>query len=289
VGYHVFVPVMQAYLGDEVPYRQRGTALAVTEFSWSLSFILGVPLAGLLIKRLGWASPYPVFAILALVGILVLFRLLPGGAPVGGPDRGVLYSLKLVFTSPAALAGLSVSVLMVTANEIINLVFGVWMGEGFGLQITALGAVAIVIGLAEFGGEALAGLADRFGKLRTVALGFAGNILAALGLLFVGGERVAAVVVLLVFYLTFEVTLVSYLPVMTEVLPTARASMMAVNIASFGLGRAIGAPLGAWLYTLAPANLPVITPNAMAAVMLNLAALGALFLLLRIWRPAEEI
>jgi predicted MFS family arabinose efflux permease len=289
IGYHVFVPEMQAYLGDEVPYRQRGVALAVTEFGWSLSFILGVPLMGLLIARAGWASPYPLLALLALVGLLALVRLLPKQAPQPiSLDRGVVYSLRVVFTAPAALAGLAVSMLMTCANEMVNLVFGLWMDTSFGLKIAALGGVAVGIGMAELGGEVLVSAwADRLGKHRAVALGLMGNILAALGFLLLGGSRWGSVVALFFFYLTFEFTIVSSLPMMTEVLPTARASLMAVNIAMIALGRAVGAPLGALLYTLALPGLPAIAPNALAVVVFNLLALAALALLLRWWHPGE--
>jgi predicted MFS family arabinose efflux permease len=289
VGYHIFVPVMQAYLGEEVPYRQRGLALGLTEFGWSLSFIVGVPLAGLLIKRYGWASPYPVFALLALIGLLALRRLLPAeGSRAAELDRSVAYSFKAVFTSPVAWAGLAVSMFMTAANEMVNLVFGLWMDTEFGLKIVALGAVAIGIGLAELGGEVLvSGWVDRLGKHRAVGLGLGLNGLAALAFLLAGSNRYGAIGVLFFFYLTFEFTIVSSLPLMTEVLPAARASLMAVNIAVIALGRAAGAPLGAWLYALAPQNLPIIAPNAVAAAFFDILALGALVLLLRWWHPDE--
>src|SRR5690606_23731547 len=51
VGKYMFDPAMQAYFGDRIPYHQRGTALAVTEVAWSMSFIIGVPVVGFLIDR----------------------------------------------------------------------------------------------------------------------------------------------------------------------------------------------------------------------------------------------
>jgi MFS family permease len=53
LGKYMFDPAMQAYFGDRVPYQRRGLALAVTELSWSLAFILGVPAVGFLIARYG--------------------------------------------------------------------------------------------------------------------------------------------------------------------------------------------------------------------------------------------
>jgi predicted MFS family arabinose efflux permease len=64
---YLFDPSMQAYFGDRVPYERRGTALAVTEAAWSLSFIAGIPLIGFLISRFGWNSPFPLLTGLGLV------------------------------------------------------------------------------------------------------------------------------------------------------------------------------------------------------------------------------
>ena len=49
----IYDPAMQAYLGDVVPYRQRGRALAITELSWAAALLLGAPLIGLVIERSG--------------------------------------------------------------------------------------------------------------------------------------------------------------------------------------------------------------------------------------------
>jgi predicted MFS family arabinose efflux permease len=173
---------------------------------------------------------------------------------------------------------------MTAGNEIVTLVFGLWMEQDFGLQITALGLVAVAIGLAELCAELLVGTwVDRLGKVRATALGLGLNALAAGSFLFVGHSSIGAVVVLLLFFLTFEFSLVSSLPMMTELIPAARASMMAVNNAMFALGRALGAALGGGLYALDISPLPSIAPNVLAAVMFNLLGLAALALLHRWW------
>ena len=53
----VFLPAMQAYIGDRVDYNKRGRAMGLTELSWSLAFIFGVPAIGWLLGRSGaWRS-----------------------------------------------------------------------------------------------------------------------------------------------------------------------------------------------------------------------------------------
>jgi predicted MFS family arabinose efflux permease len=249
VGTLVFIPAMQAYLGDRIPYERRGRALAITELSWSLAFIASVPLMGLLIERRGWRAPFPLLAGLGLVGLIGLARLLPSDRPTTDGRPGLWRNMRTVFTSPAVVAGLAMSLAICAANETVNLIFGVWLEDAFGLKIAALGATTIAIGLGELGGESLVGgIVDRLGKPRSVAIGLLGNCLAALLLPLLGGQLVGALFGLFFFYLSFEFTLVSSLPMMTEVLPPVRATVMAVNLASISLGRAIGSALAPGLY-----------------------------------------
>jgi predicted MFS family arabinose efflux permease len=148
------------------------------------------------------------------------------------------------------------------------------MSDVFGLQIAALGFTAIVIGAAELCGEALsAGLVDRIGKKQAVRAGVIFTSLASLLLPFIGQSLWGAMAGLFLFYLGFEFTLVCFIPLMTEVLPEARASLMATNLAANSLGRAVGAQAGFWLYSIG------FGANALVALLVN----GlALFLLSRL-------
>ncbi len=246
---YIFDPAMQAWLGDRVSYEQRGRAIAVTELGWSLAFVIGVPTAGFLIAKHGWMAPFPRLALLGLLTfILILFQLPKDETPAGMPAT-VRMNFRRVFTSIPALAGLSVGLWATVANEIVNLIFGVWLEDSFGLKIAALGASAAVIGFSEVGGEGLVALfADKLGKERAVGYGLVANSLAAVLLPVLGHSTVGALVGLFLFYITFEFTLVCVIPMMTEIMPTARATLMSFNVASLSLGRAIGAPLATFLY-----------------------------------------
>ncbi len=68
-------PAMQAYVSDAVPYERRGQALGITEFSWAGSWLLGVPLAGLLIARWDWRAPFLIIALLGLLSLIGTTRL----------------------------------------------------------------------------------------------------------------------------------------------------------------------------------------------------------------------
>lgn len=259
VGKYVFDPSMQAYLGDHIAYQRRGRVLAITELGWSFSFIAGVPLVGFLIARGDWRTPFPVLALLGLASLAILSRLLPKDMEPPLDRPGLWRNLHTVLTCSPALAGLALGVCFSAGNEVVNLVFGVWMEDAFGLKLAALGAASAAIGLSELGGESLTAiLTDRIGKPRAVGIGLALNSLAALVLPWLGKSLPGAVIGLFLFYLTFEFTLVSSLPMMTEILPAARATLMAANVAGLSLGRSLGALLatpiysrGFWLNSLA--------------------------------------
>jgi len=167
-------------------------------------------------------------------------------------------------------------------NEVVNVVFGVWMESSFGLQIAALGAASAVIGFSELGGEVLAGgLSDFLGKSRSLVLGLAVNSLAVLALPLISRSLTGALIGLFLYYLTYEFTLVCSIPVMTEVFPAARASMMALFIAGTSLGRGVGALFAAPLYDL----LPSISGNVIGTLFVNLLAFVVLS---RVFRRVNE-
>jgi DHA1 family inner membrane transport protein len=271
LGKYIFDPPMQAYLGDQVPYETRGRILAVTELGWSLAFVVGIPLMGFLISYGRWMSPFWVLSLLGVLALWLLNAMIPKDQLSADARPSVFSNLQKVIGTRTALAGLAVGIFCSAANEVINLVFGVWMEDAFGLQIAALGAAAAVIGLAELGAESMVGIwVDRLGKPRAIGIGLLANSLTALAMPFLGQTLPGALAGLFLFYLTFEFALVSSIPLMTEILPGVRATMMAFNFAGLSLGRALGALIAAPLYAFG------VGTSAVAAVIFNLLALLAL-------------
>ena len=271
LGKYLFDPSMQAYFGDRIPYEKRGTALAVTEGSWSLAFIFGIPLSGYLIATYGWNAPFPLLAGLGVVMFMVTWRMIPR-TDQPKPSTASFKNVRAVLTNIPALAGISIALWASAANELVNLIFGVWLEDSFGLKIAALAGASAVIGLSELSGEGLVALTtDRLGKPRALALGLIGNILAALLLPIVGRTELGALVGLFLFYITFEYVLVSHIPLMTEILPSARATLLSFNVTGHSIGRMIGALLAIFVYQRFG-----FLPVTLIAVLFNVFALLAL-------------
>ncbi len=298
----VFDPAMYAYVGDRVSYDRRGLAIAVGEFGWSGAFLLGIPIVGWLIARYGWGAPFPwsnafhldvpllngflpherwnaPFPWLALVGvglIWLLWRMLPSDTPHAGSRPSLSKGVRTILAYPPALAGLAISILINASNESINIVYGLWMENSFGLQVVALGAASAVIGVAELGGEGLvAAFVDKLGKRRAVGGGLAFFAGACLLLPILGQTIEGALLGLFLFYLSYEFTLVATIPLMTELIPSARATLMAVNVAAFSVGRVIGSLIGPPLFM---SGLPA---NAIVAAITILVALFLLIFIVR--------
>ncbi len=276
-GKIAFDPAMQAYLSDRVPYARRGLVLGVAEMAWSLSFIVGVLTLGFVLARWGWRPTFGLLAVLGGLGAASLALALPQHDSHHLPPQG--YTWQIVLRHPAAQGVMLLGFAASAANEVVNLVFGLWLQDRFAVTLTGLGGAAAIIGLSELSGEGLvAGLVDRLGKRNAVALGLALNTLAALGMAWADrGTLHHALVALFLFYITFEFTLVSSIPLASGVMPHQRATLLGFFVASLSLGRALGARLAPWLYA-----------HGLALSLLGAALLNAIALLaLRDARAAE--
>ncbi|MBL8099054.1 MAG: MFS transporter [Anaerolineales bacterium] len=249
VGKFIFDPSMQAYFGDRIPYHKRGTALAVTEVAWSFAFIFGIPLVGFLIDRYGWSAPFPLFTLLGLLAFFIVWKVVPKEDAHHEPVMNSREGFRAVFSSKTAIIGISIALFASAANELVNVIFGVWLEDSFGLKIIALAGASAVIGISELSGEGLVALTtDRLGKPLALTLGLVTNAIALILLPILGQTQTGALVGLFLFYITFEYVMVSHIPLMTELVPSARATMLSLNVTGHAIGRAIGAFLAAFIY-----------------------------------------
>jgi predicted MFS family arabinose efflux permease len=238
-------PGSQAYIGDAVPYEERGRIMGILELPWSLAWLIGVPVAGLLITRLGWRAPFWSIAGLGLLSLLATGL----SRTQGGRSAGGRQSPSRIRLTRSAIMALLVSCLLTTANENVFVVYGAWMESRFGLTIAALGLASMIIALAELAAEASsAGLVDRFGKRRAVLGGLALGVIAYLLLPILSRNLGGALLGIMLVVLTFEFTIVSMLPLVSELAPDARGTLMAVNVAAMSFGRMLGSLSGPRLW-----------------------------------------
>lgn len=250
VGIIVFVPAQQAYLGDEVRYAERGRAMAFGELSWSAAALIGLPILGIVLRAMGWRLAFGLVGLLSLAAFALIWFGLPRMEHFA-PHAGVAWTGgRTLLGHPAAMGVVAVNFLVAATNENVNTIFGAWMNQSFGLDAVALGAVAAAIGGAELGAELFAaGFVDRVGKWRTVLASLLAGCAAYASLPFLGTSAWLGALGLVFVYFTFELAVVSSLPLYTEIFPNARALLLSLGVASFSLGRALGSFTGPALWT----------------------------------------
>lgn len=253
LGKSIFDLALQAHVGVTVPFRQRATAIGLIEVSWAGSALVGIPAIGLAIQAWGWRSPFLCMGVMGLLAGMLLYHAVL--KDLEGTQQGQRGSkVKGLWTFLGArrtVRGMLVFCLLFSlANDNLFVVYGAWMEKRFHLSIVALGFGTSVIGAAELGGEFLTALiADRLG-LKHCSIGGLLLTIFCYFLLPLWGHRVlTALGALFIIFFLFEFTIVTTLSLSTELLPEARATMMAAFFSAAGLGRALGAVIGGhvWL------------------------------------------
>ena len=282
LGKAVFDPAVQAYISEQVPYRRRGLAIGFLEYSWAGSALLGIPALALVIDKFGWRSPFFLMGVLALLGIAALVVLIPRTTKDhAGQDSKINLKAawKRVWREKTARGALVFIFLVSAANDNLFVVYGAWLENSFGLSIVALGLGTGAIGLAELLGETVtATLADRIGLKRSVVTGLTICIIFYLMLPFIGQTISMAFVNIFLIFAAFEFMIVTSVSMATELLPEARATMMATYLGAAGLGRVIGALIGGPVWLMGG-----ITATGAVSAILSALALGAFFWGLRGW------
>jgi predicted MFS family arabinose efflux permease len=251
----IFDPTLQAFVGKQVPFRRRGQVMGLIEMAWAGSTLVGIPLVGLLLDRIGWRAPFFVLGGLSLTSLVILYLVIPANEldrDAVQPTRiGFGQAWRLLSGEKRALAALGVSLLIAAANDMLFVIYGAWL-ESFGLTVAALGAATIVIGVAEISGESLTALiSDRLGLKRSVLIGLALSTLAYLLLPLAGHSLPLALAGLFLAFIAFEFTVVTSFSLFSELLPQARATMMSSNMAALSIGRILGTAAGGFVWLTA--------------------------------------
>ena len=266
----IYDPAMHSYLGDAVPYAQRGRALALTEFGWSGAFLIGAPLTGWLIARQGWSAPFLWLGVGGAAAAVMLWRALPAARRHGHQTITIGYTWQTLRRHPIIWAAALYMLLPLVAQEALFIVYGDWMETTFNLSLTGLGLATTLIGLAELSGELTAGWSvDRFGKRPVVAISCVLTAVAFMLIPFSVGSLPTALAALVAVFFTFEIAVVGAIPLLTEMVPEARGVVMSMAFGAMAVGRTIGSIIGPIVWTRAG----MLGNSLIAAALMLLAAL----------------
>ena len=246
VAKSLFDVAAAAWVGDAVPFQVRGRAIGMLETSWALAFVIGMPIAALLIRAGTWRLPFVITAAACVVMAAVSASLLPTQRLDRHADEAA--PLRDVWT-PVVRAAAATFLFIGVAHSMILVTFSSWLEDTHGVSVGELGLTAFVIGTAELIGSAgTAAFGDRIGLHRSLVLGL-GLGAGASFLLLVGDVALwTALATMAVYFIIVEYTIVVLLSLFSEIAPTARGAAMGTAFAAFAIGHAIGAVLGTQLY-----------------------------------------
>ena len=283
-GKTLFDPAIQAYVGNNVSFERRGRVIGIIETAWAGSTLIGIPALALVIDHVGLRNSFYLLAFLGGVSWLLMGVIMPADSAQSDAQRTkrsfLAPMMGLLKSRPAA--GMLIFGFMISAaNDCLFVVYGAWFEQDFKVSIIALGFSTVAIGSAELLGESMTALfSDRLGLKRAIILGPILAISAYLLLPIIGQSLGLAMVGLFLVFLSFEFTIVTSFPLCTEVIPQARATMMAGYYATAGIGRMVGVLIAGFLWSWGG-----IAGVAVASAGFTFLGLLAVLWGLRGWRP----
>jgi predicted MFS family arabinose efflux permease len=267
VAKFIFDIGLASWVNDHVEYEKRGRVIGFTETSWALGLLIGVTAMGLVASATSWRWGYAVGAIsVAVMAIVVMTRL--DGHDVAGSQRS-----KDTTKYPMPRNGYWIFAAMfflMAASQTLFVTFGSWLEDDFGF--TEAGISAVVFGLGAF--ELLASVTsarrtDTWGKERSTIFG-ALLILPAGLLLTVGhNNAIIGLILLGIYLLGFEFSIVSMLPLSANLIPSSPGRGLGIVLAGGTLGRASMSLIGTAAYDKFGINVPSFIGAICAAGMIG--------------------
>ncbi len=278
LGAFSFIPVLQAYLSQRLPYERRARGLGTLEYAWAFSGIFGLALMGELIARISWRAPFFLLGALLLV-FIVAYRHLPSArsptkratskgrnrparnpatAPeIGSWTDGLKRYLALGQNAGSSWSAIAATGLIMFAALHVYLSYGTWLAQSYGYGAAALGRTALLLGLADLLGSVLVStVSDRFGKRRSV---LSGALLAAVCFSLLPGLGAGAGATLAGLWLgrfAFEFSFVSNITLVSEQAPERRSQALTLSAAAGLLGSSVAGLSGPWAFArFGPAGL----------------------------------
>ncbi len=258
-----------SHISRRVVYSARARSIGLFETSWAISLLVGAPIIAGLIAVFGWRGPYAALAaaaaLMAVVTARSVFETDARHTVVHAPSPGISSLTRsawavIVGSAFLALAGLSVFAIS-----------GSWLDDAFGVSTGGLGAVAMGFGAVELvSSVGSAGFADRVGKFRSTIAG-AALLLSGIAIMAAADQTLwIGVVGILTFLFGFEFAFVTSLSLVTEAMPEARGTTIALSSGVGTVARGSGTIASGWLYGIHGID-GTLTLSAIAATLSTIA------------------
>lgn len=251
------MPISLALIGDVFPINERQTAIGTF---MGISFLgqgLSMAIGGSIAFFLNWRGVFGVYAVLALLSVILLFTIGKNIPSVKNTDSKVFTPyIKLIKN------GASLKIYILVLFEGIFLIgsfsfLGGFIAAQYGFNNFIIGLIMTAFGImAVIGGRVSGKISARIGRKKTVIFGLISALIANIIFVLVGNILVILVIGIGLMGLGFMLAHSTFLTIATEFAEKARGVAMSLVAFCFmgggGLGTAIGSRIigGSSLETL---------------------------------------
>lgn len=279
-------PAIWAHIAETAPDRVRGRAMGLGMALFSCGQVVGVPLGGLLAGVAGWRSAFLALAIGTAAAVPLLLRQVRPTAPQAA-TVGAVKAVLSGWADPSLRNALLVNTVFNAANLGAYTFLGAVLVDRFGLTVSELGLIGVVVGAGSVVGSTLGGrLGDRAraaGSAGAPLLPVWGVLLAVgIGLAVAGPGLVVAVIGVALWFVASGAFVTDQQTLAGTVAPALRATSSAWLTSTMYAGTG----LGAWAVgAFADVTVGALTIGTGLAL---LSALGALLVSARPRRSAAD-
>jgi predicted MFS family arabinose efflux permease len=239
-------PSLWGYVAEYFPFEKRGRAVGIIMSSFSLVPILGVPFGAYLAQQFAWPAVFLLMSACGILSVVAMALFLPSTTSGSTYVKGDLArAVGSVVRTPFSLLALSTTLFAAAAHWGLFAFLPGFLTDVYGFSMMSSGVFLSLYGVAGIVANQIGGrLADRVGKKRLLVRSF---LLYCLPLMLIPiwhPHPYATLGLMLLWNMALSVALPAQITIISEIVPSARSTMMSMNTAIFNLGITMGTKIG---------------------------------------------
>lgn len=244
IGAGVLFPNIQSLVGDTFPYQERGRAISTVIGLNTLASIIGIPVAGIIAEATSWRISMLLVAVISVAAAGFLFLLVARSRPEGDPAKARALFGQILKNSSAVAA---------IASSFMGALFWftwatyvvVYFEHVHALSPSVAATVALTLGLGVLVGSQIGGrLGDRIGHRQIVWSTIAISAVLIVPLTNLPLPLVAAGALNFVMSAVIGARFTTNTALLSQQVPAARGTMMAISASVVSVAIVVGATLG---------------------------------------------
>lgn len=262
--------------GLMVPVEQRGKAITLVMLGWSLSFMLGVPMANWFSGHYGWSYAFAAVALAALISTVYLYRSLPDNLH---PEALTLSDWRTISRHPLLLFAAPVVIFYSAGQFVLFAYLAPVLRDQIGLNIDNSSLILVGFGFCGVCGSLLSSQwVDRIGPARMVLVTMM-MMAVPLGLWPLADNVWMAVAFLVPWGLVFIAVHAAQQARLIAIAPALASASMALSTSGMYIGQGLGAFIGGVIVDghhplwLGPTGMLIVVIGMIASVAISRYAL----------------